>query len=253
LIRLGAALSSKPHTIIYNARISADQHERLGYDPSKTVVIPNGFDCTLLRPRPEQGDWLRHELGIPATRTVVGMVARNHPQKDVGNVVRALSLLAEGGTDVHFVITGPGFDAGNAELTHLLGEAGIGDRVTRLGQRKDIPDLVPGFDLLVLPSAWGEGFPNALGEAMACGVPCVTTDVGDSAWIVGTSGIVVPPSNPEALAEGLGRLVALGPDGRRQLGEQARQRVIDNFEIDDIVSRYEGLYEEAISSRGDAT
>ena len=242
-IRLGAALSSTTRAIIYNARLSASQHEALGYDSDKTVVIPNGFDCQLFRPRPEMAQRLRHQARIQPGRVIVGMVARNHPQKDPGNLIKATALLADRGVNVHVVIVGPGFDTDNAEVMSAIAQAGVAGRFSLLGERHDIPDIVAGLDIATLPSAWGEGFPNVLGEAMACGVPCVTTDIGDSAWIVGGVGIVVPPRDPEALAAGLGRLAALGCDGRRQLGAAARARVLEHFEVDDIVGRYQALYE----------
>ncbi|MGH6918930.1 MAG: glycosyltransferase [Geminicoccaceae bacterium] len=242
-IRLGAALSSSTCAIIYNSRLSATQHERLGYDSGKTVVIPNGFDCQVFRPRPEMAQRLRSEAKIDAGRVVIGMIARHHPQKDPGNLIKATALLARRAIDVHVVIVGTDFDSGNAEVMQAINQAGVADRVSLLGERHDIPDIVAGLDIATLPSAWGEGFPNVLGEAMACGVPCVTTDIGDSAWIVGDAGIVVPPRDPEALADGLGRLVALGCEGRRRLGAAARARVVEHFEVDDIVCRYQGLYE----------
>jgi glycosyltransferase involved in cell wall biosynthesis len=236
-------LSSSTRAIIYNSQISASQHEALGYDSDRTVVIPNGFDCQLFRPRPEMAQRLRHEMNIDPRRAVIGMFARNHPQKDSGNLIKATALLAERGIDVHVVIAGPGFDTENAEVMGAIAQAGVAGRFSLLGERHDIPDIVAGLDIATLPSAWGEGFPNVLGEAMASGVPCVATDIGDSAWIIGRAGIVVPPRDPEALADALGRLVALGSEGRRQLGAVARARVIEHFEVDDIVGRYQGLYE----------
>jgi glycosyltransferase involved in cell wall biosynthesis len=242
-IRLGAALSPSTRAIIYNSGLSARQHEALGYDSDKTVVIPNGFDCQLFRPRPEMAQWLRQDARIEPGRVLIGMVARNHPQKDPGNLIKAIALLAARGIDAHVLIVGPGFDTDNAEVMGAIAQAGVAGRFSLLGERHDIPDIVAGLDIATLPSAWGEGFPNVLGEAMACGVPCVTTDIGDSAWIVGRAGIVVPPRDPEALADALGRLVALGCEGRRQLGTAARARVIEHFEVDDIVGRYQELYE----------
>jgi glycosyltransferase involved in cell wall biosynthesis len=242
-IRLAAALSSSTGAIIYNSRLSASQHEALGYAAEKTVVIPNGFDCQLFRPRPEMAQRLRHAANIDPGRVLIGMIARHHPQKDPGNLIKATALLAERGIDVHVMIVGPGFDADNIEVMAAIANAGVADRFSLLGERHDIPDIVAGLDVATLPSAWGEGFPNVLGEAMACGVPCVTTDIGDSAWIVGRTGFVVPPRDPEALADALGRVVALGPEGRRQLGAAARARVLEHFEVDDIVGRYQALYE----------
>ena len=254
-IRVGAALSSSTRAIIYNSRLSASQHEALGYEPERTVVIPNGFDCRLFRPRPEMAQRLRREAGIDPGRVVIGMVARCHPQKDPFTLIKATALLARRGINVHVLIIGTDFDAGNAPVVRAIAEAGLAGRISLLGERHDIPDLVAGLDIAVLPSAWGEGFPNVLGEAMACGVPCVTTDIGDSAWIVGRTGIVVPPRDPEAMADALERVVALGPDERRQLGAAARARVIEHFEVDDIVGRYEALYQrwsEVVPMRGRA-
>ena len=96
----------------------------------------------------------------------------------------------------------------------------------------------------MLPSAWGEGFPNVLGEAMASGVPCIATDVGDCAWILGAAGAIVPPANAAALAAALRRLLELGPEGRGRLGAAGRSRVLERFAIGEIVQRYEELYAE---------
>jgi glycosyltransferase involved in cell wall biosynthesis len=100
------------------------------------------------------------------------------------------------------------------------------------------------LDVLVVSSAWGESFPIVLGEAMASGVPCVTTDVGDSAWIVGDAGIVVPPRDPEALAEGMARLITTDLETRRQLGIRARARIAQNFGLNSAIERYHDLYRE---------
>jgi glycosyltransferase involved in cell wall biosynthesis len=179
IIRLSARLSHLPQAIIYNSRLSAAQHARLGFDPGRTVVIPNGFDGTRFRPSPRAKARLRAELGLDPARAVIGMVARDHPMKDPGNLVRAAALLQARGQAVHLVIVGPGLDQTNRELVELVRACGLGAQVSLLGERTDIPDVVAGFDVAALSSAWGEGFPNVLGEAMVSGVPCVATDVGD--------------------------------------------------------------------------
>ena len=242
IIRLSARLSHLPQAIIYNSRVSAAQHARLGFDPSRAVVIPNGFDGARFRPRPEAKARLRQELNVAPTDTVIGLVARDHPMKDPGNLVRAVALLRARGHAVHLVIVGCGLDQTHRELNALVRECGLGARVSLLGQRTDIPDVVAGFDLAALSSAWGEGFPNVLGEAMACGVPCVATEVGDCSWVIGPHGIIVPPRQSEALANALGRLLDLGPDARHQLGLAGRARILQHFSIQEVVGQYETLH-----------
>jgi len=102
--------------------------------------------------------------------------------------------------------------------------------------------LYSAFDIATLSSAFGEGCPNVLGEAMSCGVPCVATDCGDAAEIVGQTGAVVAPRDPDALAAAWDRLITLGPDGRRSLGASARERILRSYNIVTVVRRYEALY-----------
>ena len=124
----------------------------------------------------------------------------------------------------------------------LVRESGIDAHVSLLGERTDIPALVAGFDVAALCSAWGEGFPNVLGEAMASGVPCVATDVGDCSWVVGPHGIIVPPRQSEAMANALARLIDLGSDARHQLGVAGRARILQHFSLQEVVRQYEALH-----------
>jgi glycosyltransferase involved in cell wall biosynthesis len=251
IIRLSARLSRLPRAIIYNSRLSAAQHQALGFETSRTVVISNGFDTRRFMPQPESKARLCKELGVDPAHTIIGMIARNHPMKDPGNLVRAVALLqARAGAAVHLVIVGDGLDATNRELGTLVREVGLGPRVTLLGERNDVPALVAGFDIAALPSAWGEGFPNALGEAMASGVPCVATDVGDCGWVIGPHGIIVPPRQSEALANALGRLIDLGAEARHQLGLAARARIIQHFSIQEVARQYEALHLQVSAARG---
>jgi glycosyltransferase involved in cell wall biosynthesis len=243
IIRLSASLSRLPRAIIYNSRVSARQHEHLGYAADKTVVIPNGFDCGRFRPSGEAKARLCRQLGIDPAATIVGMIGRDHPMKDPANLITAIGLLERVAPNLHLVIVGRGFDGANRTLAHALRASGAAGRASLLGERADVPSIVAGFDVAVLPSAWGEGFPNVLGEAMASGVPCVATDVGDCAWIVGDAGLIVPPANSAALAGALRRLIELGPEGRRRLGAAGRARTLEHFSIGEIVRRYEGLYD----------
>jgi glycosyltransferase involved in cell wall biosynthesis len=243
IIRLAALFSSWPRAIIYNSHAAAEQHRRLGFHAEQQIVIPNGFDCDLFRPREGARDRLVQDYGIAPDALIVGMAARSHPMKDVPNLVEAVVRARERGTDVHLLLTGQGMDSPTERLQHLLA-AIPADRLTLRSHDRALAELLPGLDILVLPSAWGEGFPNILGEAMACGLPCIATDVGDSAWIVGEGGLIVPPRDPVRLAEAIMTMGKLGDNSRRRLGEAGRARVQDHFSMSQIAARYHQLYQD---------
>ncbi|MCZ8546585.1 glycosyltransferase [Mesorhizobium qingshengii] len=247
MIRLSARLSSRTSAISYCSRVAADDHERLGFDPRRRVVIPNGIDCDQFSPSADAGTRLRRLFGLPPGRLIIGHVARFHPMKDQVSLVRAISRLLALGHDVQGVFIGDGHADGPVRLSAR--ELGIDDRITTPGIRGDIADLMPGFDIYALCSAWGEAFSLAVGEAMASGVPAVVTEVGDCGWLVGDSGVVVPPGDSDALAAGLIRLASLEPADRRALGQQARRRVMENFSLPLYVGRHLELYEAALARR----
>jgi glycosyltransferase involved in cell wall biosynthesis len=124
-----------------------------------------------------------------------------------------------------------------------IGESGHGDRFSLLGRREDVPSVLNACDVVVSSSAYGEGFPNVIGEAMACGVPCVVTDVGDSRSIVGATGTVVAPEDAGALSAAVLELLAASPAARSDLGEGARLRIAAEFDIGVIAERYRALWE----------
>ena len=242
LIRLGARLSARPAAIIYNSQTSASQHESLGYRAEKRVIIPNGFDCQLLRPDQAARKAVRTELGITDDTVLVGLVARYHPMKDHIGFLKAAAMVVRSHPQTRFVLVGTGVSSTQPELVEAIQQNELGDRVILLGERSDIPPLNNAFDIGCSASAWGEGFSNSIGEAMACGVPCAVTDVGDSAYIVADSGLVAPPRAPEALAKAMASLIEIGRSGRQQLGTKARQRIETEFSLSAIVQRYEDLY-----------
>lgn len=244
LIYLSARLSSRTSAISYCSRVAADDHEKLGFDPRRRVIIPNGTDCSEFRPSPDAGARLRQLLGLPSERIIVGHIARFHPMKDQVSLVRAISRAIAKGHDIQGVFIGDGHVDGPVRAAAR--QFGIDTRITTLGVRSDVPDLLPGFDVFVLSSAWGEAFSLAVGEAMAAGVPALVTAVGDSPWLVGSTGVVVPPNNQEALAAGLIRLVEMNADQRRALGDRARQRIVENFSLSLYVRRHLDLYRMAL-------
>ena len=244
LIRLGGLLSSLPAVIVNNSRSSADEHSKvLGYRENRWRIIPNGFDTELYAPSSEARKRIRDELDIPVGRIIIGLFARYHPMKDHTSFFRAAQRVLAHGFEAHFLLVGRNVDCENSTIVASLRALGIENRVSLLGERSDMPALGSALDIGCSASAYGEGFSNTIGEAMSCGVPCVVTDVGDSAWVVGDSGIIVVPDNSEALADGLCSLLLLSDSERQLKGKIARQRVIDKFSLSAVVQLYEELYE----------
>jgi glycosyltransferase involved in cell wall biosynthesis len=240
MIKLCAWLSNKPAKILYNSYTSNLQHQKIGYSKLRSVIIPNGFDCDKLHPI--AGSQLRRELGLNDDELLIGMVARYHPMKCHKNLIMAAENVIKSCNKVKFVLIGKGVDDFNLILKQQVKNAGLTNEVYLLGERLDAAEITATFDIAVLPSGWGEGFPNVIGEAMACGVPCVVTDVGDAAKIVGDTGVVVPANDVPALTSGLQQLIERGRAARKQLGLHARQRIIDNYSIAKVVSQYQNLY-----------
>jgi glycosyltransferase involved in cell wall biosynthesis len=241
-IRLCARMSHRPRAIIYNSQTSAGQHEALGYRAEKRVIIPNGFDCQALRPDEAARKALRTELGIADDTVVIGLVARYHPMKDHAGFLRAAGAVARARPQTKFVLAGTDVSSKQSELAEAVRQNGLQDHVILLGERSDIPSLNNAFDIACSASAWGEGFSNSIGEAMACGIPCAVTDVGDSAYLIGKTGLVAPPREPQALANAIVQLIGMGRAGRWQLGTKARNRIETEFSLPAIVRRYEDLY-----------
>lgn len=241
VIRLNARLSNRAATIIYVSQTSRRHHEAMGYHPSNGLVIPNGIDCQAFVPDEDARCQVRNELGVPQDTVLVGLVARYHPVKDQAGFLRAAALVAEVHPSARFVLVGPGIKAQPALLT-LIAQLEIGDRVFLLQERQDMHRFTAALDI-ACSSSVSESFSITIGEAMACGVPCVVTDVGESASIVLDTGRVVPPGAPDALAQAIGDLIAAGRSYRQQLGAAARRRVEKEFSLPEMASRYEAVYE----------
>ncbi len=240
-----AALSDRlPTRIVSCSTAAADSHAAFGYPMDKIAVIPNGFDTGRFQPNQEARVKLRRELRIEPTYPVVGIVCRYHEKKDLGNFLQSAARLLEQQPSAHFILCGEGMDSSNAQLNAEAQRAGMLERLRLIGQRPDTEKVYPAFDLMALTSAYGEGFPNVVGEAMACGVPCAVTDVGESRQIVGETGFVVPPRNLEAMSAAWIRYFAMAPSERAALGEAARARVKRNYGIRAAAQMYMKLYKE---------
>ncbi len=178
----------------------------------------------------------REQLAVPEGGAVVGILATFTPAKDHATFLRAAARLVPARPDVRFVCVGDGPAPYRQELRALADDLGLGERLRWAGPASEMPAVYNALDVATSTS-FGEGFPNVIGEAMACGIPCVVTDVGDSAAIVGDTGRVVSPRDPAALASGLGELLDLSDEERLALGQAARERIAGRFSVQELVRR----------------
>jgi len=249
VIRLGAKFSSHPAQIIYNSNVSKQKHELLGYDNKNKSIIPNGFNCEQFKPCDNAKSKLRHSLGLKKDTLLIGLVARYHIMKDHVGFLHSAGKLNKIYPEIHFVLVGQGVDKNNQLLTKLIQELKIVKNVHLLGKRKDVDEITAELDIACSSSSWGEGFSNAIGEAMACGIPCIVTNVGDSAWIVEETGIVVKPGDRKAFTEAMITLIKMNPEERLELGRSARNRIIKHFSIIRVVKQYENLYRDILNTK----
>ncbi len=239
-LRLARSVSRSPEAIVYNSARSAEEHAHFGFSKERAEVIHNGIDAALFSFTETLRANARKELHVETREVLVGLVARYHPVKDHRSFIAAAEIVAKANENVRFALFGTGADSGNAELVGRLRSAQLADRFILGGERPDVARLLPGFDIAV-NSSLSEGFSNTLAEAMMSQVPCVATDVGDSAFIVGDTGRVVKPSAPTELAAALTDMIRLSADERRRLGERARSRALSNFSTSTADAKFSDL------------
>lgn len=250
LIRASAKLSGRIDAVVFSASVGRTQHIDNGFVSDNAITIRDNFDLTAFNSTNDNGS-LRKSLQLPEDAFLVVSIARYAPMKDHKSLIEAAALVVEQHAAVHFVLVGPGVDKNNVVIGEQIERLGIDANIHLLGQRTDIESILNSVNVFVLSSSFSESFPNVLGEAMACHVPCVTTDVGDSEVIVGDTGPVVPPDNPTLLAEGIVSLVELTPEELKARGSKARERIDSNFNLDgddSFVRQYEKLYDDNFSN-----
>lgn len=236
-----------PHTIVCAAEAARSAHAGLGYCARRMVVVPNGFNMTHLQADGSQVAALRHACGFGSQSLVIGTLGRFNPAKDQRNFVRAAGMLAPLYSNVRFLLVGRDCDQGNEVLAEWIAATGYANRFVLLGERSDVPVCLAAMDVFALPSRT-EGFPNVLAEAMAMGRPCVTTDVGDAAVVLGGCGVIVQPEDSPALAQGLTRMLSLTPQQRKELGSKARARIADEFSMARSAERFAAVYEDVLKN-----
>lgn len=249
IIKLGAVTSDIfPHKIVYNSLQAMNLHEGWGYEEKKSIFIENGYDLKIFKPCAQLRRQSRQAWGIGDHQKVIGCVARFHPQKDIPTLLEAARLFLNQNQNVRFVLCGTGMDSENQQLQDWIKSKKLEDVIILLGRQKNVQALYNGFDIMTLSSSFGEGFPNVIAEAMACGIPCVATDLGETRAIMGGFGKVVPIARPQALMEAWQE--ALGTSWSPDV---LHQRIEEKYALQGIVNKYDRLYEEILGIYGKRT
>ncbi|MEA2416729.1 MAG: hypothetical protein QOI58_3386 [Thermoanaerobaculia bacterium] len=230
-----------PRNIVSCSRANVSRNPRR-YRREKIRVIGNGVDVDLFKPDPAARAAVRAELGVDDATPLIGLVARFHPVKDLATFLAAARQVNATHPQVRFLLCGPGMERANASLTQMIRSHDLERSVLRLGFHEDIARIFAALDLHLLSSR-SESFGNVLVEAMAAGVPCAATDVGESRFIIGDTGRIAPPRDPAALAAAVRELIDLPQSEMEALRVRARQRVSEHFTLQSTVAQYAELYE----------
>jgi glycosyltransferase involved in cell wall biosynthesis len=243
--RLERMFAGRPDLILANSQAGRDYVVSTGFPRDKTRVVENGIDTERFRVDAAGRERLRAAWRVPPRALLAGVVARLDPMKGHRDFLCAAALLARRRKDLRFVCIGGGPDSVRGELRAAASALGLETVLTWAGEERDMAAAYSALDVAVSCSVFGEGFSNAIGEAMACGVPCVVTDVGDSARIVGDAGLVVPPRDPAALAQGVLRMLERCAHGDyadpARRSEVNRARVRENFSVERMVAGTQAL------------
>ena len=239
LFKITCFFSRFTDLIVVNSHAGKDFCLAHNFPTAKTIVIPNGIDTERFKINPEARTKIRGEWGISPETILIGLVGRIHPMKDHPTFLQAAAIVSQKIKNIKFVCVGTGEKNYKQELQQLANQLGLKERLIWAGSREDIPAVNNAVDISVSASGYGEGFSNVLGESMACGVSCVVTDVGDSAWIIGDDGIIIPPQNPQALAEAIERVIETKNYLCNSHKEYLRQKIINNFSVSQLAKRTE--------------
>ncbi|WP_038150375.1 glycosyltransferase family 4 protein [Thiomicrorhabdus chilensis] len=232
-----------PSKIVVVAAKSKRKHIELGYDASKMLVIPNGFNVEAFNASSTDDNELKQAFGISENDLVIGCVGRLSQVKGQDVFIQAAGLVLEGFPEIKFLMVGRGLESNNESVVSMIRQYANDDNFILLGERSDVPVCLSAMNIFCLPSR-SEGFPNALGEAMLAGVPCVSTDAGDASVLGGADVPIAEVDNPVDLANQLIYMIEKTPQERYEIGQRLRQRIIDEYSIEKMVSRYNELYSE---------
>jgi len=243
--KLNAFISNfVPRKIVYCAQKSREIQESIGFNNSKGVVVHNGYNVADFQPNENLSMEFKSEMLLKNDDILLGHVGRFNPQKDYKNLINALALVSKQFDAFKAVFVGTNLDKNNHELVTQIESKNLLDHVELIGRREDIPKVMNAYSLFLLSSS-SEAFPNVLNEAMACGTPCVTTDVGDAAVIVGDTGWIVPPKNPQALADAITKAIEeikTNDESWLQRKEACRKRIVNKFSIEKMIESYNRVW-----------
>ena len=240
-LRLSVFLSQFPDVIIVNSFAGKEFHRSIGYNTNHMMVIPNGIGTDRFKPDHSAGLRVRDEWGIDEEKITIGLVGRLDPMKDHTTFLQAVKIFNQDKLSVRFVCIGDGKGPYKGEISSLCRSLGLNGHLIWAGERHDMAAVYNAMDI-VTSSSFGEGFPNVIGEAMACGVPCVVTDVGDTAIIVGETGVIVPPKDPQALADGWRSMLKRLNDKSYSIKEMARARIVSHYSSEIFVQKASKMF-----------
>ena len=247
LVWVMSKMSHVPNAVVTNSNSGLSIHKTYGYHPQRWKYIPNGIDTQQFRPDEKKRQTTRTALGIENEASVIGMVARYDPKKDHKTFFVAAEKYFQYDPNAVFILVGREVEISNKALMEMIRFHRLGNNIFLLGERMDMHDIYPCFDVLSLSSSFGEGFPNVLGEAMACGVPCVSTNVGDASIIIDDAGAVVPVGDADAMFKKWTELLSISTSQRKALGNKLREKIQQCYSIEMVTSIYERLYIETVT------
>ena len=236
-----------PKKIISCSKNSIKLHTNIGYQSNKMNYVPNGYDLQMFKPNPKKKLLIKNKFNIKNRFTLLGNIARFHPQKDHVNLLRALSIVKKNKIPFKCILVGFGIEKKNKILNNLIQKFNLKNELILLGQQNKINVIMNEIDVNILASGYGEAFPNVVAEAMASGTPCVVTDVGDSSLIVGDTGWVTKTSNSEELANNIKKAINKSKSKKwNYLCLKARKRIVKKFSIKKMIVSYNKIWKQTL-------
>lgn len=237
--------SKRIDKIIYNSKISLQQHIKFGFYNKNSLIIPNGFDLNIWQPNVNIKNQIKKKFNIPDKSLIVGFAARHHPMKDFSNFISTMELVLKKNNNIFIIMAGEGIDLKNTQVYKISQKFPL-NKFILLGLVKEMNELMPAFDIFCLSSAWGEGFPNVLGQAMACEVIAVSTDIGDASYIINNKERICKPGSPKSLAKIIISLLSINDNQRNIIKKENRIFIKENFNLSLVSDKYLAVYKNLI-------